>query len=146
MIRHRSSIAVASLFLATALSGQQTPAMNPEACAKHCREMAASREKAAAERQAAWKEIEARLETAKKAQDEKKVAALESVVEKLVAYEASTPAGPAGCPMSGNAMSCCGGDAKNTHGADAMGHAGHDEHCPMMKGTNASTEAPKPSN
>jgi hypothetical protein len=138
MIRHRSSIAVASLFLASALSGQQTPAMDPEACAKHCREMVASREKAAGERQAAWKEIEAQLQAAKTAQGEKKVAALESVVEKLVAYQASTTAGPAGCPMASHEMACCGGDAKNDHGPGATGHAGHDEHCPMMK--------PKPSN
>jgi hypothetical protein len=146
MIRHRSSFAVASLFLANALIGQQPPAMNSEACAKHCREMAASREKAVAERQAAWKEIEAQLQAAKNAQGEKKIAALESAVEKLVAYQASTQAGPAGCPMAGHAMACCGGDAKNAGGPGMMGHAGHEEHCPMMKGTNAPSEAPKPSN
>ena len=67
--------------------------------------------------------------------------ALESVVEKLVAYQASTEAG---CSMGGHTMACCGGDAKSGHGP--MGHAGHDEHCPMMKGANAAPEAPKPSN
>ena len=146
MIRHRFSVAVASLFLANALAGQQSPTMSSEACAKHRREMAASHEKAAAERQAAWKEIEAQLQTAKNAQGEKKIAALESAVEKLVAYQASTHAGPDGCPMASHAMACCGGDAKNAHAPGMMGHAGHEEHCPMMKGTNASPEAPKPSN
>ena len=146
MIRHWPSVAVTSLFLASALAGQQPPAMSPEACAKHCREMAASQQKAAAERQAAWKEIEAQLQAAKSAQGEKKIAALESVVERLVAYQASTQAGPAGCSMASHAMACCGGDAKNAHGPGAMGHAGHDEHCPMMKGTDAPSEAPKPSN
>ncbi|HYX21686.1 MAG TPA: hypothetical protein VFA98_12650 [Thermoanaerobaculia bacterium] len=145
MIRHRSSFAVASLFLANTLIGQQPSAMNSEACAKHCREMAASQEKAVAERKAAWKEIEAQLQTAKNAQGDKKIAALESAVEKLIAYQASTPAEPSGCPMAGHAMACCGGDAKSAHGAGTMGHAGHEEHCPMMKGTSAPSETPKPS-
>ncbi len=145
MIRHKSSVALMSLFLASVAVGQQSPAMDPEACAKHCREMAASREKAAAERQAAWKEIEAQLQAAKNAPGEKKIAALESVLEKLVAYQASTHAGPAGCPMASPAMACCGGDARSAHGHGMMGHAGH-EQCPMMKGTNAPPEAPKPSN
>jgi len=146
MIRHESSVALMSLFLASVAAGPQSPAMDPAACARHCREMAASQEKAAAERQAAWNEIEAQLQAAKNAPADKKIAALESVLEKLVAYQASTHAGPAGCPMAGPAMACCGGDAKNAHGHGAMGRAGHDEHCPMMKGENGPPEAPKPSN
>src|SRR5512135_1674140 len=143
MIRHRYSIAVTSLFLASIVIGQ-TPAMDPDACAKHCREMAAAHQKAAAERQAAWKEIESQLQAAKSAQGEKKVAALESVVEKLVAYHASMQSGPAGCPMAGHPMACCAGDAHGGGHAGMMGH--HPDHCPMMKGAPAPSEAPKPSN
>ena len=57
---------------------------------KHCKEMAAAHQKMMDSQKAmkekhdaAWKEIEAELDTAKKATGEKKVAALESVVEKL---------------------------------------------------------------
>ena len=86
MIRHKSSVALMGLFLASVAVGQQSPAMDPEACARHCRQMAASREKAVAERQAAWKEIEAQLQAAKNAPGEKKVAALESVLEMIALW------------------------------------------------------------
>ena len=70
---------------------------------KHCQEMAAAHQKMMDSQKAmkekhdaAWKEIEADLDTAKKANGEKKVAALESVVEKLVAFhgEMSRPGPP----------------------------------------------------
>ena len=143
MTRNRFSIAVTSLFLASIVIGQ-TPAMDPEACAKHCREMAAAHQKVAAERQAAWKEIESQLQAAKSAQGEKKVAALESVVEKLVAYHASMQSGPGGGPMAGHPMACCAGDANSGGRAGMMGH--HSDHCPMMKGASAPPETAKPSN
>jgi hypothetical protein len=154
MMRLRFPIILMSVFVASALCGQEKPAMDPEACAKHCKEMAAAQQKVAEQRQAAWEEIEAQLEVAKNARGDKKVAALESVVERLVAYHASLQAGAAGCTemaghghgaMTGHAAGCCGGEVKSCCGsAGAMGHAGHEAHCPMMKGSTADAEPPKP--
>jgi hypothetical protein len=124
------------------------PKMDPEACMKHCKEMGEARAKMAAKHDAAWKQIEADLATAKKATGEKKVAALESVVEKLVAFHAEmSQAGTAhaamasmdghdmdGCAgkggaamasMSGKAMDCCAGE-----GHAAAGMAGCDHEAP----------------
>jgi hypothetical protein len=142
-----ASVLAASMLAATA-GAQQESGFDPEACARHCREMAATRQKAMdacrarqQERQAAWKEIQAALETARATRGDKKVAALESAVQKLVALESAAPCpmgGPAGCPMmgdgpghgphhgmAGGAPGCCGGG----------GPAGKD--CPMMKGGSA---------
>jgi hypothetical protein len=155
MFKLRFPAILIALIAASALHGQESPAMDPEACAKHCREMAAANQKAMDERQAAWKEIQAELEVARNARGDKKVAALESAVEKLVAFHAPMPGGAAGCPMmeghgrgpiAGHAMDCCGGQMKGCCGAGAAGHAGHGPHCPMMKGGTEPPAAPKPSN
>ena len=80
---------------------------------------------------------------AKKARGDKKVAALESVVEKLVAFHASAPGPMDGCPMmggpghmAGGPMGCCGGGAgmKGCCGAGGPGPGGRHHNCPMMKG------------
>ena len=96
------------LFAASAAFSQESAVFDPEACAKHCREMAAAQTKGAEtrealmkQREAAWKEIEAQLQLARTSRGDKKVAALETAIEKLVAYHASTPAGMADCPMMG---------------------------------------------
>src|SRR5512143_3554403 len=144
MMRLLFSISVMALCVTSVVFGQESPAMDPEACAKHCREMAAAQEKAAAQRQAAWKEIEAQLEVAKNARGDKKVAALEAAVQKLVAYHASMAGQPGGCAtmggheherMAGHAMGCCRGEMKGCCGSGAAGPAGHGPHCAMMKDT-----------
>ena len=90
-----------SAFAAMALLAQEAPAFDPEACAKHCREMAAARAKDAEawktrmqQREAAWKEIETQLQLARSSRGDKKLAALEAGLSKLVEYEGSagTPA------------------------------------------------------
>jgi hypothetical protein len=155
MLKLRFSVILLALIVASAIYGQEAPAMDAEACARHSKEMAAAHQKTMDQRQAAWKEIEAQLEVARNARGDKKVAALESVVEKLVAYHASMPGAAAGCPMmdghghgpmAGRAMECCGGQMKGCCGAGAMGPSGHGPHCPMMKGAAEPPEAPKPAN
>ena len=115
MLKLRSPVMAMALFAASAVYGQDAPAMDPEACAKHGGEMAAAHHKMMEQRQAAWKEIEAQLEVARNARGDQKVAALESVVEKLVAFQAPAMGD---CPMmSGHgpghmargSMDCCGG-------------------------------------
>lgn len=152
MLKLRFAVALVALIPASAVYAQDAPAMDPEACAKHCREMAAAHQKAMDQRQAAWKEIEAQLDVARNARGDKKVAALESVVEKLVAFHGSMPGPMAGCPgmgghgpgpMAKGAMGCCAGEMmKDCCRTRGMGPAGHGPHCPMMKGA----ETPKPAN
>ncbi len=158
----KSRFSLVSLaLLAAAVMAAQTPgsapkpAMDSDACMKHCQEMAAAHQKMMdsqkamkAKHDAAWKEIEADLATAKKATGEKKVAALESVVEKLVAFhgemsQAGTAhammasmdghgmdccagkGGAAMASMSGKAMDCCAGESHH-----AAGMAGCDHEAP----------------
>ena len=141
------------LFAASAAFSQESAVFDPEACAKHCREMAAAQAKGAEtrealtkQREAAWKEIEAQLQLARTSRGDKKVAALETAIEKLVAYHASMPAGMADCPMMGGhavASGCCAEHMK--HGAGMKdccaggAHAASDHHCPMTQ------ERPAPS-
>ncbi len=100
MTKSRYPLGLLALLVAASVAAQQPPAPAPaapgfdsEACMKHCREMAEAHQKMMAsqkamkeKRDAAWKEIEAQLEAAKKARGDKKVAALESAIEKLVAF------------------------------------------------------------
>lgn len=150
MLKLRFAVPLAALIAVTVVRAQESPAFDPEACAKHCQEMAAAHQKATEarrarteERQAAWKQIEAQLDAAKKLRGDKKVAALESVVEKLVAFHASAPGPMDGCPMmggpghmAGGGMGCCGGGAgmKGCCGAGGPGPGGRHHDCPMMKG------------
>jgi len=150
MLKLRFAVPLAALIAVTAVRAQEAPAFDPEACAKHCQEMAAAHQKAMdarkarmEERQAAWKQIEAQLDAAKKARGDKKVAALESVVEKLVAFHASAPGPMDGCPMmggpgpmAGGAMGCCGAGwgMKGCCGPGGPGPGWRHRNCPMMKG------------
>lgn len=100
MTKSRLPIGLLGLLVAAIVAAQQAPAPAPakpafdsDACMKHCKEMAEAHQKMMdsqkamkEKRDAAWKEIEAQLDSAKKARGEKKVAALESAVEKLVAF------------------------------------------------------------
>ncbi len=164
MLKVRVAVSLAALLVAGAALAQDAPAFDPEACAKHCREMAAAHQKQMdahkaqmEKRQAAWTEIEAQLDVAKKARGDKKVAALESVVEKLVAFHASAPGPMADCPMmggpmrgpgpghmAGSGMDCCGAGMKGCGGGRGPGP--HCPHCPMMKGMAGPPEASKPAN
>ena len=94
--------------------------MDPDACMKKCKEMRAEHAKMAeaqkavrAKQDAAWKQIEADLASARTATGEKKVAAMESVLEKLVALhgEIRQAEGAHGmiAAMDGHGMDCCAG-------------------------------------
>jgi len=164
-------VALLTLFTfcaASAALSQEPPAFDADACAKHCREMAAARAKnveasqaRAQQRDAAWKDIEAQLQLARTSRGDKKVAALESAVQKLVAYNASAPGAMAAmdCPMmGGHAMrsGCCaehmksaaGGGMKNCCAGAMMdccgggAHAANNHHCPMTQESPAPSPAP----
>jgi hypothetical protein len=152
------------VLLAAAVAAAQTPGPAParpgfdsDACMKHCQEMAAAHQKMMDSQKAmkekhdaAWKEIEAQLDAAKKAKGDKKVAALESAVEKLVAFHAEMQRSMGqGMPMmmggmAGHEMNCAGMDHEKGGMADhhaGMGHEmggmmGHGmmENCPCCKG------------
>lgn len=142
----KSAIAVLLSFIAAVAGAADQPSappaakMDPEACMKHCKEMGAAHAKlmesqkaARAKQDAAWKQIEAELASVKAATGEKKVAALESVLEKLVALHGEMrqtesahgmmaaanasgmdccagKGGAAMASMSGKAMDCCAGE------------------------------------
>lgn len=129
----RTGLVIATFLGASLLIGQDStppPAMGD--CMKHCQQMAAAKQKAhethmAAQQKmdAAFAEVRAELATAKTAKGEKKVAALQAALEKLVAFHDAMhsqmeAAGP-GSMGHGEMGSCCGAMA-------AMGD------CPMMKG------------
>ena len=162
-------VALLTLFIfcsASIASSQEPSAFDADACAKHCREMAAARSKnveackaRAQQRDAAWKDIEAQLQIARTSRGDKKVAALESAVQKLVAYNASAPGAMADCPMmGGHAMTsgCCAEHSKSAAGggmkdccAGAMmdccgggAHAANNHHCPMAQESPAPSPAP----
>ncbi len=146
----RFGVGLAALLAASLALGQETPAA-PEMgdCMKHCQQMAAARQKAAEARQADQKkvdamfqEVRAALETASKAKGEKKVAALETALEKLVAvHDAMHAQGPGPGPgMAGHHPmgmgSCC--EGMMAHHPMGMGSCcgamAAMEDCPMMKG------------
>lgn len=127
--------------------GSPSSGFDADACAKHCKEMAGAKQKMMDERKtmmdkhaAAWKEIQASLDEAKKARGDKKVAALESAVEKLVQFHESMMAKMPGGPMGHGMMDCCG---EMAHSMGAMhekmgggeccgGHKPMGTDCPMM--------------
>ncbi len=166
MLRYRF-VALLTLFVfcvaSTALS-QEPPAFDADASAKHCREMAAARAKNVdackahvQQRDAAWKEIEAQLQLARTSRGDKKVAALEAAVQKLVAYNASAP-GASDCPMMGGHVmasagcaehmkhrgggmnDCCAGATMDCCGASAR--AANSHRCPMTRESTAPSPAP----
>lgn len=122
-------------------SSAPPPPFDAEACAKHCREMAASRQKMMDEHKAmmdktaaAWKEIRASVDAAKKARGEKKVAALETALDRLVAFHEERMSQMAGGPM-GHGMMMPGCEMMGRgmgHGMDCCaGHPGMPADCPM---------------
>jgi len=133
MIRLKATI-LASLLLgaAAAWAEDKTPpaaSMASDACAKHCAEMAAKHSKGMADHQAmmqknaaAWKEIRAAVDDAKAARGEKKIAGLETALDRLVSFHESMMAGG---PMPGMGGMACGGapggDHPMAHGADCCG-------------------------
>jgi len=150
MLKLRVSISLMALAIATSLGAQEktpaAPGFDAQTCAKHCQEMAAAHQKmmddhkAMMEKhEAAWKDIQAQLDVAKKARGDKKVAALETVIEKLLAFHQSMQMAMADSPMPrggmahGGMMGCC--------GAAGMG-MGMGMDCPMMKGMESSAKSP----
>ncbi len=135
MFRPKPLSILAALLVGAAAWAQEKPApragFDAEACAKHCREMAESRQKAmegrkaAADRMAAaWKEIRASVDEAKKARGDRKVAALETALDRLVTFhEQMMSARPAMPGMGG--MACCAGDEPGSHPMMHGGHGGH---------------------
>jgi Skp family chaperone for outer membrane proteins len=130
MNRTRVFILCFSLLAAAAAFAQprkDAPAsgFDADACAKHCKEMASAKQKMMDEHKAmmdkhdaAWKEIHAKLDEARKSRGDKKVAALESAIEQLLDFHESmmsTMAGGPGHPMGGThgkmggMMDCCAG-------------------------------------
>ena len=164
MTKSRFSIVLLALLAAAVVAAQTPgsapkPAFDADACMKHCKEMADAHQKMMdsqkamqAKHEAAWKEIEAQLDAAKKAKGDKKVAALESAVEKLVAFHAEMQHSMGqGMPMmmggmAGHPMDCpmgheMGGMAEHHAGmghemGGMMGH-GMMENCPCCKGAMA---------
>ena len=159
MLKLRISIWSMALLLAGGAVGAQeaktpaAPGFDAQACARHCQEMAAAHQKmmdaqkAMMEKhQAAWKDIQAQLDAARKARGEKKVAALESVLEKLIAFHESMQKGMGDSPMMGGMMMSGHGGMMGCCGEAGMGMGmGMPVDCPMMKGTTAQP-AGKPAN
>ena len=150
MTKSRIPIVLLALLVAGVVAAQQTPgpapakpAFDSDSCMKHCKEMADAHQKMMDSQKAmkekhdaAWKEIQAGLESAKKARGEKKVAALESVVEKLVAFH-----GEMQRSMGERKPGMMGRMAGHPMGGPGMGHEmggmmGHGmmEGCPCCQG------------
>ena len=159
MNRMRLFSIAAALLVAAGASGQDRPApprgFDADACAKHCQEMAARRQKTmdahramADKTAAAWKEIRASVDEARKSRGEKKVAALETALDRLVAFHEQMMGGKPGMPEMGgmSGMACCGGEMGDRHPM-MHGHSGGmdgcagemrgmPDDCPMMKREN----------
>jgi hypothetical protein len=97
-MKTRWIIAVAAALMAAVVVADEkpaapSPASMKEMCQKHCDEMAAAHEKMMADqkamtekRDAAWKEIRATIASAKTLRGDKKLAALESALDKLATF------------------------------------------------------------
>jgi hypothetical protein len=107
---------------AAAWAQEKTPAPAPmdEACAKRCQKGMGDHKAMMEKNAAAWKEIRAAVEDAKKAKGDKKIADLETALDRLVSFHESMMAGMG--PMPG--MDGCGpmgGDHPMAHGAGCCG-------------------------
>jgi hypothetical protein len=97
-MKARWIIALAAALMAAVVVADEkpaapSPASMKEMCQKHCDEMAAAHEKMMADqkamtekRDAAWKEIRATIASAKTLRGDKKLAALESALDKLATF------------------------------------------------------------
>ena len=164
MMRLKTMI-LASLLLGAAVAWAQEkspmPAPMGDACAKHCQKGTGEHKAMMEKNSAAWKEIRAAVDAAKKAKGDQKIADLETALDRLVSFHESMMAGMG--PMPGMAGMDCGGrmegDHSMAHGMDCCGetraakHAGPDccggksamaeccareahgmpDDCPMMK-------------
>ncbi len=99
-MRRGFGLTLAGLLLVSSAIAQERSAPPPgpmaEECMKHCRQMAEARQKAMDVRKAhlekmdaAFKDVRAQLDAAKKLRGDKKVAALEATIEKLVSFHES---------------------------------------------------------
>lgn len=171
-IRTTLAIAAALLFSAAVRADEASApkAFSPDDCARHCRDMAAQKQKmtddhrkTADEMQAAWRDIEAELDIARKAKGDKKADALIIALDRLIAThqmmsDRMTPApggmmgmGPDCCAgmhdMPGMAMDCCAKMPAATAAMEMNCCAGKHEKaamgkdCPMMNGTAARAES-----
>ena len=108
-------------------------------CMKHCKQMAEARQKAMDAHKAqmdkmdaTFKEVRADLDAAKKARGDKKTAALEAAIEKLVSLHESMREHMGGMPGMGPGMMGHHGMMMGM-GSCCPGMAGMMD-CPMMKG------------
>jgi hypothetical protein len=120
------ALAVSLIVIPFALAQDKAPAAMADDCMKHCKQMAEMRQKAMDEHKArmekmdaVFKEVRADLDTARAAKGDKKTAALQTAIEKLVSFHesmrgemASMPAmGMRSHPMMAGMGFCCGGMA-----------------------------------
>ena len=135
------ALVVSLIVIPFAFAQDKSPSAMADECMKHCRQMAEMRQKAMDEHKAhmekmdaVFKEVHADLDAARVAKGDKKTAALQAAIEKMVSFHESMRSEMAKMPGMGMGMghpmmmgmgSCCAGMA-------AMND------CPMMKG-----EAPK---
>ncbi len=129
------ALAVSLIVIPFAFAQDKSPSAMGEECMKHCRQMTEMRQKAMDEHKAhmekmdaVFKEVRADLDTARTAKGDKKTAALQAAIEKLVSFHesmrnemATMPAMGMGHPMMMGMGSCCGAMASMSD-------------CPMMKG------------
>ncbi|MGE5278412.1 MAG: hypothetical protein ACM3SU_15570 [Acidobacteriota bacterium] len=142
----KTGIALAlAAFLAASAAVAQEKAPPPsqgsmaDECMKHCKQMAEARQKAMDAHKAqmdkmdaTFKEVRADLDAAKKARGDKKTAALEAAIEKLVSLHESMREHMGGMPGMGPGMMGHHGMMMGM-GPCCPGMAGMMD-CPMMKG------------
>ena len=163
MMRLKTMI-LASLLLGAGIAWAQekspAPAPMGDACAKHCQKGMGDHKAMMEKNAAAWKEIRAAVDAAKKAKGDRKIADLETALDRLVSFHESTMAGMSATPgMAGmdcgggmgadhsmaRGMDCCGDMRAMKHSPDGCGGQsamadccareahGMPDDCPMMK-------------
>jgi hypothetical protein len=129
------ALAVSLIVIPFSFAQDKSPSAMADECMKHCRQMAESRQKAMDEHKAhmdkmdaVFKEVRADLDTARAAKGDKKTAALQAAIEKLVSFHESMRGEMGAMPMGMDHHSmmmgmgsCCGAMASMSD-------------CPMMKG------------
>jgi hypothetical protein len=129
MIRLKTMILASMLLGAAAAWGQEkspAPAPMDDACAKHCQKGMGDHKAMMEKNAAAWKEIRAAVDDAKKAKGDRKIADLETALDRLVSFHESMMAETGSMPgMPGmKGMDYCGAmgaDHPMAHHADCCG-------------------------
>jgi len=138
-------LTLAALLISVSAVSQEKappPGSVSEDCMKHCRQVAEAKQKALDARKAemekmdaVFRDVRAQLDVARTARGDKKVAALEAAIEKLVSFHESMRqhmtemgGGPGHPPM---AAFCCAGRAALPSCCAEMAATGD---CPMMAG------------